>query len=181
MYGQPEIRSVCHQHLKTESCNANHKWPFFKKIINRVKWWGLNICIRLWLMQLICRVIGSVLQVDIWSLGIMVIEMIDGEPPYFNEPPLQAMRRIRDNVPPRVKDLHKVGMLTFPLNPVFILLLQHLSWSRWGPRTAPNPKLTVYVPRSTSTCRQPRRLFQANRMRWCKFPFCPYTRLCEPI
>lgn len=40
----------------------------------------------------------------------MVIEMVDGEPPYFNEPPLQAMRRIRDNLPPRLKESHKVKM-----------------------------------------------------------------------
>ena len=42
-------------------------------------------------------------EVDIWSMGIMVIEMIDSEPPFFNEPPLQAMRRIRDMPPPKVK------------------------------------------------------------------------------
>nr|XP_061806273.1 serine/threonine-protein kinase PAK 5-like [Nerophis lumbriciformis] len=48
-------------------------------------------------------------EVDVWSLGIMVIEMVDGEPPYFNEPPLQAMRRIRDNLPPRLKESHKVS------------------------------------------------------------------------
>jgi serine/threonine protein kinase len=41
--------------------------------------------------------------------GIMVIEMIDGEPPFFNEPPLQAMRRIRDMPPPKLKNSHKVS------------------------------------------------------------------------
>ena len=31
------------------------------------------------------------------------MEMVDGEPPFFNEPPLQAMRRIRDMPPPKLK------------------------------------------------------------------------------
>lgn len=46
---------------------------------------------------------------DIWSIGVMVIEMIDGEPPYFNEAPLQAMRKIRDLDPPTVKTPAKLS------------------------------------------------------------------------
>jgi len=48
-------------------------------------------------------------QVDVWSMGIMVMEMVDGEPPFFNEPPLQAMRRVRDMPPPRLKNTHRVS------------------------------------------------------------------------
>lgn len=39
----------------------------------------------------------------------MVIEMVDGEPPFFNEPPLQAMRRIRDMPPPKLRNATKVS------------------------------------------------------------------------
>ena len=38
----------------------------------------------------------------------MIMEMVDGEPPFFNEPPLQAMRRIRDMPPPKLKNPQKV-------------------------------------------------------------------------
>ncbi|EPQ03963.1 Serine/threonine-protein kinase PAK 6 [Myotis brandtii] len=48
-------------------------------------------------------------EVDIWSLGIMVIEMVDGEPPYFSDSPVQAMKRLRDSSPPKLKNSHKVS------------------------------------------------------------------------
>ncbi|KAB0403368.1 hypothetical protein E2I00_001154 [Balaenoptera physalus] len=48
-------------------------------------------------------------EVDIWSLGIMVIEMVDGEPPYFSDSPVQAMKRLRDSPPPKLKNTHKVS------------------------------------------------------------------------
>jgi len=55
----------------------------------------------------------------------MVIEMVDGEPPFFNEPPLQAMRRIRDMPPPKLKNSNKV--CSFKLNNIIYVLFNFVS------------------------------------------------------
>ncbi|KAI9305242.1 kinase-like domain-containing protein, partial [Cunninghamella echinulata] len=75
-------------------------------------------------------------KIDIWSLGIMVIEMIEGEPPYLHENPLRALYLIATNGTPTLQHpdalsahltnfLHKALIVESQDRPEAVEILSH--------------------------------------------------------
>ena len=48
--------------------------------------------------------VGYGVAVDVWSAGITALEMAQGEPPYFHDPPLKALLKIHSAPAPQLID-----------------------------------------------------------------------------
>ena len=47
---------------------------------------------------------GYGVAVDVWSASITALEMAEGEPPYFRDPPLKALLKIHTGPAPTLKE-----------------------------------------------------------------------------
>lgn len=84
-------------------------------------------------------------EVDIWSFGILCLEMINSTPPLFNLPPLDAMRIISQteldiqfNIPisDELKDFVKISLIRNPSERATALqLLEHPFLSKFASST----------------------------------------------
>ncbi|KIW24819.1 uncharacterized protein PV07_10509 [Cladophialophora immunda] len=68
-------------------------------------------------------------KVDIWSLGITIIEMIQGIPPYSGLPPSEAMAMVAKNGPPRITGRDE-GEISEPMSLLLHSSLQVIPSSR---------------------------------------------------
>ena len=60
-----------------------------------------------WMAPELIRSMNYTTSVDIWSLGILAIEMAEGEPPYIEYPPLRALFLIATQGTPALKEADK--------------------------------------------------------------------------
>lgn len=103
-------KKIIHRDIKSDN--------FYLNLNGRVKMVDLGFCVGLsdeinkrytiagtpcWMAPEVIKKVEYDEKVDIWSFGILLIEMIDGEPPYIEQDVISIMHSILENGQPRLK------------------------------------------------------------------------------
>eukprot|EP01087_Luapelamoeba_hula_P017030 TRINITY_DN5325_c0_g1_i2.p1 TRINITY_DN5325_c0_g1~~TRINITY_DN5325_c0_g1_i2.p1 ORF type:complete len:775 (+),score=121.98 TRINITY_DN5325_c0_g1_i2:65-2389(+) len=66
-----------------------------------------------WMAPEVVEMSGHSIHSDIWSVGSLVSELVTGEPPYFNQPPMAAMFRLVSDAHPPIPSTVSTNLQSF--------------------------------------------------------------------